>query len=146
MNGIPSIAWPLFAEQRMNAVVLSDGIRVAIRPQGNENGLVEKEEIGRVVRRLIEGDEGRQIRERMKKIKEIRWLFHEKLDVYSHVAKIKFNIYSCPCKYNESISLFLKYNFLLSLFIFLGSANMGHLNLVLQLTKSIKTDLQILIT
>jgi len=72
MNGIPSIAWPLFAEQRMNAVVLSDGIRVAIRPQGNENGLVEKEEIGRVVRRLIEGDEGRQIRERMKKIKEIR--------------------------------------------------------------------------
>jgi hydroquinone glucosyltransferase len=69
MNGIPIIAWPLFAEQRMNAVVLSDGIRVAIRPKGNENGLVEREEIGRVVRRLIEGDEGRQIRERTKKFK-----------------------------------------------------------------------------
>jgi len=69
MNGMPIIAWPLFAEQRMNAVVLSDGIRVAIRPKGNENGLVEREEISKVVRRLIEGDEGRQIRERMKKFK-----------------------------------------------------------------------------
>lgn len=69
MNGKPIIAWPLFAEQRMNAVVLSDGIRVAIRPKGNDNGLVEREEIGRVVRRLIEGDEGRKIRERMKKFK-----------------------------------------------------------------------------
>jgi hydroquinone glucosyltransferase len=52
MNGIPIIAWPLFAEQKMNAVLLSDGIRVAIRPKGNENGLVEREEIGEVVTRV----------------------------------------------------------------------------------------------
>ncbi|KAK2360317.1 hydroquinone glucosyltransferase [Trifolium repens] len=67
MNGIPIIAWPLFAEQKMNAVLLNDGIRVAIRPKGNENGIVEKEEIGEVVTRVIEGDDGREIRERMKK-------------------------------------------------------------------------------
>jgi hydroquinone glucosyltransferase len=69
MNGIPIIAWPLFAEQKMNAVLLSDGIRVAIRPKGNENGLVEREEIGEIVTRVIEGDEGREICERMKKMK-----------------------------------------------------------------------------
>ncbi|MCI39735.1 UDP-glycosyltransferase, partial [Trifolium medium] len=67
--GIPIIAWPLFAEQKMNAVLLSDGIKVAIRPKGNENGLVEREEIGEVVTRVIEANEGRELGERMKEMK-----------------------------------------------------------------------------
>ncbi|KAJ1388283.1 UDP-glucuronosyl/UDP-glucosyltransferase [Sesbania bispinosa] len=69
MNGIPLIAWPLFAEQGMNAVTLTDGLRVALRPKANENGLVEREEIAKVIRRLMEGEERREIGRRLQKLK-----------------------------------------------------------------------------
>ncbi|KAJ1395405.1 UDP-glycosyltransferase family, conserved site [Sesbania bispinosa] len=42
VQGVPLITWPLFAEQRMNAVVLSDGLKVGLRPRVNENGIVER--------------------------------------------------------------------------------------------------------
>ncbi|EOX95758.1 Hydroquinone glucosyltransferase, putative [Theobroma cacao] len=67
-NGVPMIAWPLYAEQRMNAVLLADGINVALRPKVNQNGLVEREEI-EVVKSLIKGEEGMIIREEMNKCK-----------------------------------------------------------------------------
>ncbi|RDX68908.1 Hydroquinone glucosyltransferase, partial [Mucuna pruriens] len=70
MNGVPLIAWPLFAEQGMNAVTLTDGLKVALRPKANENdGLVGREEVAKVIRRLIEGEEGREIGRRMQKLK-----------------------------------------------------------------------------
>ncbi|KAK7293266.1 hypothetical protein RJT34_16129 [Clitoria ternatea] len=69
MNGVPIIAWPLFAEQRMNAAMLTDGLRVAIRPNGNENGLVERGEVEKVVRRLMEAQEGTEIGRRMQTLK-----------------------------------------------------------------------------
>nr|KYP49710.1 Hydroquinone glucosyltransferase [Cajanus cajan] len=71
MNGVPLIAWPLFAEQRMNAVMLNVALKVALRPNANEKGLVGREEIGKVIRRLIEGEEGREIRRRMQKLKNV---------------------------------------------------------------------------
>nr|ADV71365.1 glycosyltransferase GT07O02 [Pueraria montana var. lobata] len=69
MNGVPLIAWPLFAEQRMNAVMLNDGLKVALRPKANENGLVGGEEVAKVITRLIEGEEGREIGRRMQNLK-----------------------------------------------------------------------------
>jgi hydroquinone glucosyltransferase len=69
VHGIPLIAWPLFAEQKMNAALLSDGLKVAIRPKVNEKGIVEREEIAKVVKNLMVGEEGKGIRERMEKLK-----------------------------------------------------------------------------
>ncbi|TKY66289.1 UDP-glycosyltransferase 72B1 [Spatholobus suberectus] len=69
MNGVPLIAWPLFAEQGMNAVTLADGLKVALRPKANENGLVGREGVAKVIRRLIECEEGREIGRRMQKLK-----------------------------------------------------------------------------
>lgn len=37
---LPLIAWTLYAEQKMTAVMLTDDLKVAFRPQANENGLV----------------------------------------------------------------------------------------------------------
>ena len=37
--GVPLIAWPLYAEQRMNAIMLNQGLKVALRPKANEHGL-----------------------------------------------------------------------------------------------------------
>ncbi|KAJ1388297.1 UDP-glycosyltransferase family, conserved site [Sesbania bispinosa] len=69
-EGVPIIAWPLFAEQRMNAVMLTDGLKVALRPKFNEDGIVEKEEIAKVIKCLMEGEEGKEMHRRMKKLKD----------------------------------------------------------------------------
>ncbi|XP_027336070.1 hydroquinone glucosyltransferase-like [Abrus precatorius] len=69
-EGVPLITWPLFAEQRMNAVMLTDGLKVALRPKVNEDGIVEKEEIAKVMKCLMEGEEGKGMRERMRKLKD----------------------------------------------------------------------------
>ncbi|XP_028801496.1 hydroquinone glucosyltransferase-like [Neltuma alba] len=73
-EGVSIIAWPLFAEQRTNAAMLADGLKVAIRPRlsDNNSGIVEKEEISRVIKCIMEdGDEeGEEIRRRMKELKD----------------------------------------------------------------------------
>ncbi|RYR02635.1 hypothetical protein Ahy_B06g081433 isoform C [Arachis hypogaea] len=70
VNGVPFIAWPLFAEQKMNAVLLAEEAKVALRPNVSENGLVERAEIASVVKCLMEGEEGKKLRYRMKDLKE----------------------------------------------------------------------------
>jgi hydroquinone glucosyltransferase len=56
MLGVPMIAWPLFAEQKMNAVLLCDSVKVAMRLKFNEDGLVERDEIAKVVKLLMDDD------------------------------------------------------------------------------------------
>ncbi|XP_028785418.1 hydroquinone glucosyltransferase-like [Neltuma alba] len=69
--GVPMMTWPLFAEQKMNAVLLTEGLKVALRPKENERGIVEKEEIAEMVRRLMEGrEEGNGIRRRIEELKD----------------------------------------------------------------------------
>ncbi|XP_028775907.1 hydroquinone glucosyltransferase-like [Neltuma alba] len=71
VHGVPLITWPLFAEQRMNAVFLNDGLKVALRPKFNENkGMVEREEIAKVVKSLINDEESSEIRIRIKVLKD----------------------------------------------------------------------------
>lgn len=70
VSGVPLIAWPLYAEQKMNAVMLTQGLKVALRPQVGENGLVERVEIATVVKHLMEGEEGKRLRTRMRDLKE----------------------------------------------------------------------------
>ncbi|KAK7395583.1 hypothetical protein VNO78_16145 [Psophocarpus tetragonolobus] len=68
-EGVPLITWPLFAEQKMNAVILADELKVALRPKVNDNGIVEKGEIANVIKCLMEGEQGKGMRERMKNLK-----------------------------------------------------------------------------
>ncbi|XP_054779535.1 hydroquinone glucosyltransferase-like [Prosopis cineraria] len=69
--GKPMIVWPLFAEQRMNAVMLTEELKIAARPKENENnnGIVEKEEVSRIVKSVMEGDEGKEINRRIQVFK-----------------------------------------------------------------------------
>nr|XP_043624951.1 hydroquinone glucosyltransferase-like [Erigeron canadensis] len=69
-QGLPMIAWPLYAEQKMNAVMLSEGLKIALRAKANGNGIVDRLEISRVVKGLLEGEEGNAIRIRIQKLKE----------------------------------------------------------------------------
>ncbi|CAJ1948878.1 unnamed protein product [Sphenostylis stenocarpa] len=70
LHGVPLITWPLFAEQRMNAVVLREGLKVGVRPKVGENGLVERVEIAEVIKCLMEGEEGGKMHKRMEELKE----------------------------------------------------------------------------
>lgn len=69
VHGIPMIAWPLFAEQKMNASMLTNGLKVALRPNVNEKGIVGREEIAEVIKNLMVGEEGKGIRQRMRELK-----------------------------------------------------------------------------
>ncbi|KAI3910015.1 hypothetical protein MKW92_004203 [Papaver armeniacum] len=69
IHGVPLIAWPLFAEQKMNAVMLTDDLKVALRPKENKNGIIESDEISRCVKGVMEGEEGNSLRSRMRDLK-----------------------------------------------------------------------------
>jgi len=72
VNGVPLIVWPLFAEQRVNSLMLCEDLKVALRPkvvEGNK-GMVRREEIAQVVRSVIIQDKrGKEIRRRLEEIK-----------------------------------------------------------------------------
>ncbi|KAM1025147.1 hypothetical protein ACFX13_039052 [Malus domestica] len=70
VNGVPLIAWPLYAEQRSNAVLLADDIKIAWRVKVNEKGIVESQDIAKYARGLIEGDEGKLPRKKVKELQE----------------------------------------------------------------------------
>ncbi|KAG0485085.1 hypothetical protein HPP92_009164 [Vanilla planifolia] len=70
VHGVPMIAWPLYSEQRMNAVLLVEGMKVALRPEQGEDGVVGREQVATVVRELMVGKRGKEVRRRMREMKE----------------------------------------------------------------------------
>ncbi|XP_021896916.1 LOW QUALITY PROTEIN: hydroquinone glucosyltransferase-like [Carica papaya] len=70
VNGVPLIAWPLYAEQRMNAVLLADDLKVAFRVREKEEGIVVREDISRYAREIMEGEEGKMVRKKMRDLKD----------------------------------------------------------------------------
>lgn len=70
--GVPMVAWPLYAEQKMNAAILTEVTGVALRPaaRGNGHGLVTREEIAASVKELMEGEKGSAVRGRTRELRE----------------------------------------------------------------------------
>ncbi|KAH7849836.1 hypothetical protein Vadar_023637 [Vaccinium darrowii] len=92
VQGVPMITWPLYAEQKMNAAQLVEEVGVAVRPVvelGKE--VVGREEIERVVRLVMEGKEGKFIRQRAKELRDSARIALElggsSFDSLTHVAK-----------------------------------------------------------
>ncbi|KAF9612419.1 hypothetical protein IFM89_039452 [Coptis chinensis] len=71
-NGVPIIAWPLYAEQRMNAVLLAEELGVAVRPElvSAKGSVASREKIERIVRLVMVSQEGEMLRDRMKNIRK----------------------------------------------------------------------------
>ncbi|XP_042492035.1 UDP-glycosyltransferase 88F4-like [Macadamia integrifolia] len=69
-SGVPMVAWPLYAEQRMNKVFLVEGMKLAMPMEESEDGLVSAAEVEKRVTDLMESEEGRVLRERSRKMKE----------------------------------------------------------------------------
>ncbi|KAF5752965.1 UDP-glucoronosyl/UDP-glucosyl transferase family protein [Tripterygium wilfordii] len=70
IHGVPMIAWPLYAEQKMNATMLAEELGLAVRSAELANGVVGREEIKKMVRRIMKDKEGYMIRKRMKETKD----------------------------------------------------------------------------
>ncbi|XP_044972730.1 anthocyanidin 5,3-O-glucosyltransferase-like [Hordeum vulgare subsp. vulgare] len=64
MAGVPMLGWPLYAEQRMNKVLLVEGMQLGVAVERGEDGFVTAEEIERKVTWLMGSDGGRELRER----------------------------------------------------------------------------------
>ncbi|KAF9602406.1 hypothetical protein IFM89_027535 [Coptis chinensis] len=61
--GVPMVAWPLYAEQRINRVFLVEELKLALPMVENEDGFVSAGEIEKRVKQLMDSEEGKVIRE-----------------------------------------------------------------------------------
>ncbi|XP_010667699.1 anthocyanidin 3-O-glucosyltransferase 5 [Beta vulgaris subsp. vulgaris] len=69
VNGVPIIAWPLYAEQNMNAALMDEEVGVAVRPKVLPTKvIVGREEIKKLINKIMVDDEGIKIRERVKEV------------------------------------------------------------------------------
>ncbi|GJM99047.1 hypothetical protein PR202_ga16109 [Eleusine coracana subsp. coracana] len=69
--GVPLAVWPMNADQPFNARFLVDELKIAIRvhtTDGTIRGLVTSEEVSRVVRCLMEGEEGAEVTRNMARL------------------------------------------------------------------------------
>ncbi|XP_051225572.1 UDP-glycosyltransferase 1-like [Lolium perenne] len=64
MAGVPMLAWPLYAEQKMNVVFLEQEMRLAVAMEGYDKELVEAKEVAAKVRWVMDSEGGRVLRER----------------------------------------------------------------------------------
>ena len=71
ISGVPMIAWPLYAEHKMNAALLAEELRVAVRPKiAPTKGVVGREEIEMMIRKVMEDhEEGKAMRARIQELK-----------------------------------------------------------------------------
>ncbi|KAG5227459.1 UDP-glycosyltransferase 88A [Salix suchowensis] len=67
--GVPMVAWPLYAEQRLNRVVLVEEMKLALSMDESEDGFVSADEVEKKVRGIMESTEGKMIRERASAMK-----------------------------------------------------------------------------
>ena len=70
--GVPTLAWPLHAEQRMNAVMLSEQVGLALRlnGKGKDGVLVPREEVAAAVTELMMGEKGAAARRRARELRD----------------------------------------------------------------------------
>ncbi|XP_043702095.1 UDP-glycosyltransferase 90A1-like [Telopea speciosissima] len=70
---VPILAWPMMAEQPLNARMVADELGVGLRivaNNGSVRGFVGSEIVEKMVRELMEGEEGKEARKKVKDIGE----------------------------------------------------------------------------
>ncbi|KAL7169030.1 hypothetical protein ACSBR2_034122 [Camellia fascicularis] len=67
--GVPMVAWPLYAEQRLNSVVLVGEMKVGIAIAIDDDGWVRGDEIERCLRELMGSRKGEEVRKRSEEMR-----------------------------------------------------------------------------
>ncbi|XP_050898106.1 UDP-glycosyltransferase 1-like [Lathyrus oleraceus] len=68
-EGVPMVAWPLYAEQSLNKVILVEEMKVALQLNKSEDGFVSGTELGDRIKELMDSDKGNEIRQMIFKTK-----------------------------------------------------------------------------
>ncbi|XP_059451864.1 UDP-glycosyltransferase 90A1-like [Corylus avellana] len=69
--GVPILAWPMLAEQHLNARMVAEEIKVGLRVEtvdGSVRGFVKREGLQKMVSELMEGEMGKEVRKKGKEI------------------------------------------------------------------------------
>ncbi|KAE8689323.1 UDP-glycosyltransferase 90A2 [Hibiscus syriacus] len=73
--GVPILAWPMLAEQPLNARMVVEEIKVGLRVESGRNGMkpgfVKWQVLMKMVMELMEGERGKQVRKRVKEVAEM---------------------------------------------------------------------------
>ncbi|KAG6533770.1 UDP-glycosyltransferase 88B1-like [Zingiber officinale] len=69
--GVAIVAWPRYAEQRMNKVFLVEQMKLAVVMEGYDGDMVEAVEVESKVRWVMEAEGGKELRERAAAAKEM---------------------------------------------------------------------------
>ncbi|KAJ1297196.1 hypothetical protein BS78_01G359100 [Paspalum vaginatum] len=69
-EGVPMLCWPLYAEQLMNKVFVTEDMRVGVEMEGYRAGIVKAEEVEAKVKLVMESEKGREIRGRAVALKK----------------------------------------------------------------------------
>jgi hypothetical protein len=62
--GVPMVCWPMYAEQRLNKVFVTEGMALGVVMEGYDQAMVKAEEVEAKVRLLMESHQGKELRER----------------------------------------------------------------------------------
>ncbi|KAL5201553.1 hypothetical protein ABZP36_035907 [Zizania latifolia] len=68
--GVPMLCWPLYAEQRINKVLVVEDMGVGVEMEGWLEGLVTADEVEAKVRLVMESEHGRKLRARAEAYKQ----------------------------------------------------------------------------
>ncbi|KAG8057173.1 hypothetical protein GUJ93_ZPchr0002g24166 [Zizania palustris] len=67
--GVPMLCWPMYAEQRINSVLVVEDMGVGVEMEGWLEGLVTADEVEAKVRLVMESEHGRKLGERVEAYK-----------------------------------------------------------------------------
>ncbi|KAI8564902.1 hypothetical protein RHMOL_Rhmol03G0218800 [Rhododendron molle] len=68
--GVPMVAWPLYAEQRFNRVLMVEELNVALpMKESSEDRFVSAAEVEKRVKELMDSEEGNSVRMQVLKMK-----------------------------------------------------------------------------
>ena len=73
-GGVPTLCWPFFAEQQTNCRYLCTKWGMGMEIDNN----VRRDEVERIIRELMEGEKGKELRRRAKEWKECAWKASER--------------------------------------------------------------------
>ncbi|XP_057763460.1 UDP-glycosyltransferase 1-like [Arachis stenosperma] len=68
-EGVPMVAWPLYAEQKMNRVIMVREMKVGLEVKEDKDGFVSASELEERVNELMDSDRGKEIRQRIFKMR-----------------------------------------------------------------------------
>ncbi|XP_065847103.1 UDP-glycosyltransferase 90A1-like [Euphorbia lathyris] len=69
--GVPILAWPMMAEQPLNARMVVEEIKVGLRVETCNNGFVKSEGLKKMVKQLMEEEIGKEVKDNVKKYSEM---------------------------------------------------------------------------